>query len=40
MAMKDKTSYIGLDKLAKKYGDVMSIKMGLMDTGKNFYLFL
>ena len=33
VGMADPTSYIGLDKLSKKYGDLMSIKLGFVDAG-------
>jgi len=30
------TSYLALDKLSKKYGDLMNAKMGMVDAGETF----
>jgi hypothetical protein len=43
IGLADPRSYIALDKLSKKYGDIMSVKLGFVDAGKNrtcFFVFV
>ena len=34
LALADKFFYVAMDKLSKKYGGIMSLKMGLKEAGK------
>jgi hypothetical protein len=34
IGMEDSRNYIAMDKLAKKYGDIMSVKLGYLDASK------
>ena len=35
IAMADPVSYIAMDKLSKKYGDIMSVQFGFLDASKS-----